>query len=388
MNIPRVKVLFHGTEFPPGGGGIASYMLNMARALGAQGHQAVVVTSRKARLPEVDTTEAFGPVYRVYDRRDAGTPAARDIVLSLVREARPDVIEGADHLGDCALLLRERRRPPILIKAHSSVSLKVLRESHFYRPWQRLTIAAAMLRTRRTHRAERFSIENADLLCASSRRIIEEMRKQGFRLPRRVEMIPNPMIPPAPIAYTEADRPTILFVGQIAIGKGIQYLPAIFASLVREFPAAILEIVGDDCYARGLGSLKRWLQRQFAGIPGEVRFLGRIGDPELVAAYRRAWVVALPSRWDNSPTVLLEAMGHARAVVGSPHGGMSEMVEGTGGMIADPASPAFAERVAELLRDRVARQQAGASLREKMERDYSPAAVVTQYIRFLQAPGS
>jgi glycosyltransferase involved in cell wall biosynthesis len=360
-------------------------MLNMARALGATGHEAAVVTSRVPGLPDVDSSESFGTVYRIYDRSEAGSQKVIDRVLSAARELHSDVIEGADHLGDCAGLLRVPRRPPVLIKFHSCNILNVLKNSNVYYPWQKLTIAAAILRNCRMHARERFCIENADFACAPSRRILEEIRKQGLRLPVNVEVIPNPMIPPAPAQGGEADRPIVLFVGRIEIGKGIQYLPGMMHSLVREFPDVVLEIAGEDTYARGIGSLRTWLERQFGSAPGNVRFLGRLSRADLDQAYRRAWVVALPSRWDNFPTVVLEAMGFAKAVVGSPHGGMQEMMEGTRGAIADPASPGFALRVGDLLRDKVLREEVGKSLRLKLEQAYSPGVVVGRYVKFLEA---
>ena len=54
----------------------------------------------------------------------------------------------------------------------------------------------------------------------------------------------------------------------------------------------------------------------------------------------------LPSRWDNFPTVLLEAMARSRPVVSSPNGGMPEMLEGTLCQAVDPSTPAFADEVA------------------------------------------
>jgi glycosyltransferase involved in cell wall biosynthesis len=378
-----VKVLFHCSEFPPVGGGVGAYMLNMARALGATGHQAAVVTSRAPGLPELDVSESFGPVYRIYDAAEAGSDRVRDRVLALARELRPDLIEGADHLGDCAGLLRHPRRPPVLVKVHACSAMEVLRRSHVLHRWQRLTIAAALLRHRRQLARERFSIEHADLLCAPSRRVLAELRRQGLSLPAGAEVIPNPMIAPEPSAGGEADRPTVLFVGRIDVGKGIEHLPAMLARLARTLPDVVLELAGPDGYARGLGSLRAWLEARLARGTGQARFLGRLGAPELAAAYRRAWVVVVPSRWDNFPTVLLEAMGHAKPVVASPHGGMPEMVEGTGGVIADPASPEFAEQVGQLLRDGQLRARAGASLREKLVRSYSPEAVVGAYIRFV-----
>ncbi len=380
-----MKVLFHCTVFPPHVGGVGAYMLNMARALGSTGHEVVVVTSRVPGQPDVDTSESFGTVYRIYDRGRAGSRQVADLVLSIARNFRADVIEGADHLGDCAGLLGLSPRPPVLIKLHSCNILDVLKNSNVFYPWQRLTIGAALLRSRSVHLRERFSIENADFACVPSRRLLEEIRKQGFKLPANVGVVPNPMIPPAPAENREAVLPTVLFVGRIEFGKGIQYLPRMMTSLAREFPDVVLEIAGEDTYARGIGLLGSWLKSRFAATAGNVRFFGQLSGVELEQAYRRAWVVVLPSRWDNFPTVLLEAMGYAKPAVGSPHGGMPEMMEGTRGVIADPASAQFPARVADLLRSRDLRNEVGSSLRLKLERSYSPGVIVGQYVRFLES---
>jgi glycosyltransferase involved in cell wall biosynthesis len=381
-----MKVLFHGWEFPPQGGGVGAYMRNMADALGESGHTAVVVTGRAERLPEVETA-SFGRVYRVYDRHEAGSQRVTDLVLSIARQEEVDCIEGADHLGECAPLLRRRDRPPIMIKYHACQVVRPLLRSHVLYPWQRVTMRLALWRQYRQIANERFCMQHADFSCVPTQRLLVEARKQGLRLPDRVAVIPNPfVIGQGPgTAAAVAQEPTILFAGRIDIGKGIQYLPGILEGVARDLPSVCLEIAGDDSYARGLGSLQAWLTRQFGGLIGKVRFLGRLGRKDMDGALHRAWVVVVPSRWDNFPTVVLEAMAQGKAIVASPHGGMPEMLEGTGCPVADPATPAFTHATRSLLQDRARRLAAGESGRQRLLSAYVPSILVPRYVQFIGA---
>ena len=381
-----LKVLFHGWEYPPQGGGVGAYMRNMARALGEQGHSAVVVTGRVDGLPEMETTP-FGRIYRIYDRTEIASPRVRDRVLAIARDEAVDLIEGADHLGECASLLRVRDRPPVLIKYHACQVVRRLLDSHVLHAWQRITIRLSLWRQYRQIANERFCIEHADLACVPTRRLLAEMEKQGLHMPGHMAVIPNPFVT-TEVAVGTADvapEPTILFIGRIEIGKGIQYLPGILRGVLQRLPSARLDIAGEDTYARGLGSLHTWLAQQFGPLAGQVRFLGRLGKAELHAALQRAWVVVVPSRWDNFPTVVLEAMACGKAIVASPHGGMPEMLADTGCPIADPATPLFAREVTTLLDDSARRSAIGESARQRLASQYAPSAVVPHYIRFVES---
>jgi glycosyltransferase involved in cell wall biosynthesis len=127
--------------------------------------------------------------------------------------------------------------------------------------WQYLTISAACFRARGRIHAERVCIEKADILTAPCRRIIEEVQRQGLKCPS-AEVVPNPYRPPVGWRNQPAAHPTVLFVGRLDGGKGIQYLPRLAESLRRWRGDAVLEIAGGDSYARFLGSMKGWLQRQ------------------------------------------------------------------------------------------------------------------------------
>lgn len=381
-----MNVLFHCLEFPPQAGGVGGYINQMASALRLLGHSPVIVTSRLPGLPEQEEATC-GRVYRAYDRSEARSARVRDLVLSIAREHRVSLIEGADHHGELASILRRSERPPVLVKIHGSNPVRILQESHVLHNWQRWTIGLARLRNAGQTRAEAFSMEHADMVMIPSRRMRDELLRQGLRLPAKQAIVPNPVVPVPHGTAKEAGNPTVLLVGRSDVGKGIQYLPDLVSRLAPRFPGFVLEIAGDDSFARGLGSMQTWLKARLADGGSQVRFLGRLGPEALSAAYERAWVVILPSRWDNFPTVLLEAMMRAKPAVTSPHGGMPEMLEGTLCHAVDPASPAFADDVARLLDDADLRRRAGDSMWAKAERAYSPQIVVQEYLKWLSTWG-
>ena len=146
-----------------------------------------------------------------------------------------------------------------------------------------------------------------------------------------------------------------------------------------------LEIAGEDTNARGLGSLKQWLVRKLGSHAGRVRLLGRLKSQDLDEAYRRAWVVLVPSRWDTFPSVVQEAMVRSKAIVASSNGGMPEMLEGTGGTVVDPETPAFAEAVVAMLDDSARRRQAGATACIRTREVFGPATIAAAYVRQVQA---
>jgi glycosyltransferase involved in cell wall biosynthesis len=104
-----------------------------------------------------------------------------------------------------------------------------------------------------------------------------------------------------------------------------------------------------------------------------------------MAAYRRAWIVIIPSRWDTFPTVMLEAMSLGKPVVASPHGGMPEMLENTLCRALLPESKAFTQQIELLLSDARRRHEAGESLRRKALAAYAPDRIVSRYLAFIES---
>ncbi len=377
--------MFVSAAYPPHYTGIGAYTHNMAKALSGSGHQVLIATSRVEGMPDYEET-ADGNIFRCYFWKELRTAALARRLLKIALDNQVDLIECADFLGEGGSLLRLKRNIPVCIKSHNSGPVRIGREAEVLYPWQRWMQWAAILRTWDQYREEKYSIEHGDFLATPSRRLMRELEGQGFRLPIKRFIQPNPIsLSGEDPGNNEDPQPTILFVGRLAIGKGIVFLPELVARLAGFFPEMKLVIAGDDSYARGLGSLRQWLMKRLGTLAKNVEFTGNLGRGELQDRFDRAWLVIVPSLWDTFPTVVLEAMSRAKPVVASVHGGMPEMLENTLCKAAPPGSEEFFQEILKLLSDRGLRQAAGRSMLAKARVSYAPEVVARQYIKHIRA---
>lgn len=380
---PRYRILHWCWEYPPTGSGIGQYMQSIAAGLRALGHYTVIVTSRAEGLPEAEDL-GNGKLLRIYDRSDIGKKWLTSKVLEISEAERIDLIEAAEHFGEAGLLLRQKKRPPVMINCRYNDVLRQARYSQAHYSWQKVMIQLARLRQWKLHVRERYSIEQADLLAAPSRIMMDGLKKQGVKIPPKTEVLPKPLIPLDGWENREAERPTVLMLGRIDIGKGAGFLPAMIRRVKEMCPDVLFEIAGGGSYARILGDCRDWLERQLAQEKESVVFTGQLDRERVDEAYRRAWVVIVPSKWDTSPTTVLEAMQRRKPVVASPFGGMPEYLEGTFNRIEDPHTPAFADAVVSFLRDKEKRTRAGKSGEEKSRKYFLPEVCAEKYIAFIE----
>jgi glycosyltransferase involved in cell wall biosynthesis len=107
-------------------------------------------------------------------------------------------------------------------------------------------------------------------------------------------------------------------------------------------------------------------------------FHGSLPRDRVPALYRSARVVAVPSRLDNFPNVVLEALAHGRPVVCSEGVGSAELVVAAGaGTVVPVGDPeALARALAPYLEDEGLARKAGQRGRELLVTRLSPEAVV------------
>ncbi|MFH0780841.1 MAG: glycosyltransferase family 4 protein [Pseudomonadota bacterium] len=380
-----MNILYHSWEFGPGAGGIGQYLYQMAKGLSELGHKCIIVTGRDQAVT-FSQDEVVGEIYRIYTRSEVGSAKVAANVLELAKKHFVDIIEGTDHWGECQRILRSSNRPKVLIKLHSCQYLKKLEEASMFYWWQKYFIKIAQLRIRSQICAEKYCVENADAIIAPSRKIFIEYKKQGARLPPKSALIPNILheIPEIESGYVKKN-PVMLFVGRLEILKGIEYLPEILGKVVRKVPDVILEIAGDDQYARGIGSLKEWLTKRFGSLITSVRFLGKLNAVQMSDAYRRSSLLVFPSKWDNFPMAVLEAMSYGKPVVTTCNGGMPEMLAGTGGVLADPESEEFSQAIVTLLSNEKLLYDIGNACRRKVVEHYTPNKVMPGYLKFVES---
>lgn len=163
------------------------------------------------------------------------------------------------------------------------------------------------------------------------------------------------------------DRPLVLTAARLDEQKGHPVLLRAAAAL----PEADFVLAGEGPERGSLEALAAEL-----GIADRVRFLGYRSDiPQLLAACD---IFALPSLYEGSSLAVLEAMAARRPVVSSAIGGTDELIDdgGDGLLVAPGDADGLASALRRLLDDPVLRDALAARARERVERDFTPVAMV------------
>ncbi|MCW8886632.1 MAG: glycosyltransferase family 4 protein [Motiliproteus sp.] len=113
----------------------------------------------------------------------------------------------------------------------------------------------------------------------------------------------------------------------IAVTRNLEHIYGIdlaigaMAKILQKFPEAELVVAGS-------GDLMNELQEQARslGIAGSVKFTGRLSREQIAALYKKASLLLNPSRVDNSPNSLIEAMGCGVPIVSTMAGGIPQLV--------------------------------------------------------------
>jgi glycosyltransferase involved in cell wall biosynthesis len=193
------------------------------------------------------------------------------------------------------------------------------------------------------------------------------------RLRRRIAVIRNGIADRPQRAEAAADRqPLVVFVGRLNRWKGYEVLVEALADLNQRRPGTFRVAIagstppGEEWRA---ADLQRRLEE--ASLAGCSEVLGQLDDP--IPLLDRADIVVAPSTLpDPFPTVILEAMRSARAVVASDHGGAPEMLDhGSSGILVPPRdSEALAAAIERLIDDPGLRAALGGQARARFELEY------------------
>ena len=333
------------------GGGAERFTLNLAQALIARGHRADLVIPRlagdylaaipggmrvwRARIPGTDrkflravqrsgvqveamTVNPFGAVrtWLVLSRKYPGILVRRrhrvyayaTMIARYVRDARPHVLvsalPGADAAAVCAAELTDRA-VPVVVTVHGNVAADYAPE------W----LAAA-----------RTLYPLADAVVAVSKGVAESVQRSLGMDAERVRTIYLP-IPADSIRrlareevthpwFADGEPPVVLNVGREAPPKDYPTLVEAFGLARREVHARLV-ILGR------LSAPFRARLRSLAGGHGVEGDLGFVDFDENPYRYmRRAGLLALSSRWEGLPAVIIEALACGTPVVSTdaPYG--------------------------------------------------------------------
>jgi glycosyltransferase involved in cell wall biosynthesis len=173
---------------------------------------------------------------------------------------------------------------------------------------------------------------------------------------RNVEVVP-PGIDPifTPGGERSAD-PSVVAVGRLVPVKRYDELIRAVAEARRRQPRLSLTIVGEGYEREQLDQLVLDLD-----LADSVTFAGRVSDHELVALYRRAWMVASASAREGWGMSLTEAAACGTPAVATRIIGHTDaVIDGRTGVLVDPDDPiALGAAIADLAEDNARRAQLG-----------------------------
>lgn len=185
-----------------------------------------------------------------------------------------------------------------------------------------------------------------------------------------------------------ANRPLVLFVGNLVPKKGITHLLDAAKTVLAARPDAFFALVG-------AGPLEAELKAKAASLglrETDLRFVGEVPWAEIPAWYAAADVFTAPSVIDPSgnvdglPNVVLEALCRALPVVASRVAGIGMVVHpGKTGALVPPGDPAaLAAAILAMLADPAAARALGANARRMVETEMTWERIAERYERLFE----
>jgi glycosyltransferase involved in cell wall biosynthesis len=188
----------------------------------------------------------------------------------------------------------------------------------------------------------------------------------------------------AGIGFPKHQPARILYAGNLVATKGVDVLIHAMAELVRRRTPCELKILGEGPLHSELLALAASL-----GIAGQVTWSSFVPQSQMPAEYGVSTVTVLPSRGraEGLGLSLVEALLSGSSVVGTPAGGIPEVVihERTGLIARDGDPIDLADQIQRLLTDGTLRKRLIEEGVAHALRTYSPDAAIARFLGIYDA---
>ena len=358
----KKTILITAPYFPPQGGGLERYALEIARGLSSAFDWRVVVVCANEKKEEDRKEEMNGiTIYRLKpDLRFSNTPLAFGWfgkIKKIIKEEKPDVINvhtPVPGLGDITSFLG--RNIPQVVTYHTGSMKKGNYLDICILAYEKIVLGFML---RRAHR----------IICSSDFVRMDFLKRYMDKSETITPGIDCNLF--APDSKLKSGQPKVLFVAKLERGqeyKGLRTLLDAVKILKKDIPDIKLDVAGD-------GNLKSEYENyaKTNGLEDNVNFRGRLEGQELVKAYQSAWAFSLPTRSDSQPLVILEAMASGLAIVSTKIGGIPTMIkDGKEGFLIEPDNAEIlAEEMSMLLDNPELRERFAKAARERAVKDFS-----------------
>lgn len=388
-----MKILLVSWEYPPVVvGGLGRHVHQLATALGAAGHEVVVLSRRPfdtdpASHPTVDEVrEGVRVVAAAHDPHEfdfgrdmmAWTLATGHAMLRAglrlpARGWTPDVVHAHDWLvAHPAVALAEFFDVPMVVTMHAT-------EAGRHSGW----VSGPL--SRQVHAVESWLAREADALVACSASMADEIGALFGPDLAEISVIPNGIDSgrwPFARRTVHPGPPELLYFGRLEYEKGVQDAIAALPRVRRRHPGTTLTIAGE-------GTQREWL----TGVARRhrvlrcVRFTGAVERDALLTLLHRADAAVLPSHYEPFGIVALEAAAAGAPLVTSDAGGLGEaVIDGQTGLSVPPRDvAALAGALRAVLDDPAAAQRRALAARDRLTGEFDWPNVAARTAQLYEA---
>lgn len=170
------------------------------------------------------------------------------------------------------------------------------------------------------------------------------------------------------------DNKKVIAVGRYSHQKGFERLIVAWHRVCQQMDGWTLHLVGD-------GELRKELQMQIEGLNLRDKIILGKAETDMLSVYQSASVLAMSSRYEGLPMVLLEAQAVGLPIVSfACKCGPKDVIEdGVDGFLVEEGDvDALAEKLLQLMKDEKMRKRMGASAFARSER-YAEERIMKQW---------
>lgn len=386
-----LRVAFIASQDPRvAANGVNSHSRNLKAALAAAG--AVLVgaldpVAAPGGRPRLFAARVRGRLGGGPDRRALGDLRARYAILAAAvradgRVRRADVVHAQDFVAAAACLDALGGACPPLVLAHHANGLPAGELA------ARLGLGAdaASVRWCETESARAFA--GAARVVAVSPWAADVLAREAGLERARIAVVRNGVVvPSAPPDGRSRVAGRVLAVGQLVERKGFDILVRAMAALGAHAPVGS---AGAHAIVLGDGPARAGLEADARRLGAPVVFAGAAPPADVGAQMRNAAVFALPSRAENLPMALLEAMAAGLPCVGSDVGAVAEALRPDAaepcGIVVPSGDPdALASALGRLLADPEAAEALGRRAHARAREVYGTEAMAQHWLEVYRA---
>lgn len=393
-----MNIAFISHEYPTetGGGGIGTYLSTIVPCLRHKGHNAIVFAGTYAKNAFWESNF----IYRIpCSNIDEFNINVVHYFEKVHKELEFDIIEGTDFKGWGLHVKNRYPQIPFVIKLHTpsylidKLHFKPLallsKVRYFLGAVKRLKLPKFPRIESKNYQEELDALKLADVYHCPSKSIYNKLRDLNL-LDKQTsaEVFPYPIKLDEEVlkinARTKCDPLEVVFLGRMEVRKGVVELANAIPMILKKHPFTKFTFVGNpvDSPKKGVNMLA-YLENKIASFSESVTFTGKVPHSEISNYLKKGDVFIFPSHYESFGIVCTEAMLAGKAVIGSLHGGMEEILDyGNCGLLTDGSPKDISKNIIRLIEDSNLRLDLGKKARKRILDFYATEIVAEKQLEF------